>query len=240
VIRRLLVLVMLGLLTAGCTSGPMGPVAVTPLSPSNSPTPSPNPSLSPSPSPSTSPSVQATTLPIGCDASGCATPPPPPPLEYFPGSAHSATGRITFTVSAISPDNVCALHRYPSYGNGKPVGAFYSHCSTWDRPLYFFFLRIENGASQPLPLSLTELFVVDRDGGSHQPVDETDVANQPGRYLSASTNVAPHAALAGWVTLDASQDFTPRRFQLAVGNEVLTVRFRGQETILPGGTLTGE
>ncbi len=120
------------------------------------------------------------------------------------------------------------------------MGAFYSHCSNWDRPLYFFLLRIENGAARPLPLSLADLFVVDRDGQSHQPVDETDIANKPERYLPDTMNIAPHAAVTGWVTFDASQDFVPGRFQLATGGEVVTVRFRGQETILPGGTLTGE
>ncbi len=120
------------------------------------------------------------------------------------------------------------------------MGAFYSHCSNWDRPLYFFAVRIENDSSQPVALSLTDLFVVDADGGSHQPVDLSDLTSKPGAFIPASTNIAPQAAVTGGVAVDDSNDFVPVRFQFALGGEVLTVEFAGQPTILPGGTFTGE
>jgi hypothetical protein len=125
---------------------------------------------------------------------------------------------------------------------GDPAGAFFSDCTGWHQPTYFFGVRIENRSSLPLPLSLADLFVVDRDGGSHQPTDVTE-GDRPAGFLPDSTNIAPHASLSGLVAFDASEGFTPARFQLITGGEVLTIRFRGQETVeLPfhGGLPTGE
>jgi len=139
-------------------------------------------------------------------------------------------------VSALNPGKRCALHRFPARGLGEPTIAFYSHC-TGAPNLYFFSLLIENESSRPLPLSLTDLFVVDRGGESHQPVDVTNDANEPAGFLPDSTNIAPHATLSGLVALNDSGGYTPARFQLAAGGAVFTVRFAGEETIVPGGTL---
>ncbi len=130
----------------------------------------------------------------------------------------------------------CIVHEYRVPQSSRLAGAYDSDCTDWPRqpPLYFFFVRIRNGSLHPLHVTLSQFFVVDQARESHQPTEVTGSANSPEQFLPADTNIAPRAALSGWLAFNAARAFTPRSFLFANGGRVWRVFFPRRQ-FLGGG-----
>lgn len=205
VVMRTVVCALVTALTAACAAG------VPEAGPLGSPSAAPSPSSPPAPSPE--------------------EPATPPRFTLFPGTHYGETYRLEVEERGRDPE--CRMIYFVRGGHYSAAAS--SHCTSWDRPLYFFWVELGNRSSKPIAHRLGDFTLIDKQGRRYAPVLVREDALVPANFLPPGTRLRRGESVAGYLTFETERKLVPTELSYGRGRSRATIRFKGRFRSVPVG-----